>query len=111
MCVPWKKNFRICLRNHEQLVKELEKGETEVDACKKDLDVNEIGRIADEINYALKGHDDFKTDFKRNLLKYSFLNNMGYRKIFSIIICGESGIGKTEFAKIVSEKMFPQEEL
>ena len=72
---------------------------------------NEIGRIADEINYALKGHDDFKTDFKRNLLKYSFLNNMGYRKIFSIIICGESGIGKTEFAKIVSEKMFPQEEL
>ena len=36
---------------------------------------------------------------------------MGDRKIFSIIICGQSGIGKTEFAKIVSEKMFPQEEL
>lgn len=103
--------FPYMFTEHEQLVKELEKGETEVDACKKDLDVNEIGRIADEINYALKGHDDFKTDFKRNLLKYSFLNNMGYRKIFSIIICGESGIGKTEFAKIVSEKMFPQEEL
>lgn len=36
---------------------------------------------------------------------------MGERKIFSIIICGQSGIGKTEFAKIVSDKMFPNEEL
>lgn len=91
--------------------KELAEEVIEVDVCENDLNTEIICRIADEINDALKGHDDFKTDFKRNLLKYSFLNNMGDRKIFSIIICGESGIGKTEFAKIVSEKMFPQEEL
>lgn len=91
----------------EELVKEV----IEVDDYENDLDTEVICRIADGINSALKGHDDFKIDFKRNLLKYSFLNNMGDRKIFSIIICGESGIGKTEFAKIVSEKMFPQEEL
>lgn len=103
--------FPYMFMEHEQLEKELEKEASEADAYKKDLDVNEIGRRADEINDALKGHADFKTDFKRNLLKYSYLNNMGERKIFSIIICGESGIGKTEFAKIVSEKMFPQEDL
>lgn len=91
----------------EELVKEV----IEVDDYENDLDTEVICRIADEINSALKGHDDFKIDFKRNLLKYSFLNNIGDRKIFSTIICGESGIGKTEFAKIVSEKMFPQEEL
>ena len=85
--------------------------ESEVDECENDLDAEVICRIADEINDALKGHDAFKADFKRNLLKYAFLNNMGERKIFSIIICGESGIGKTEFAKIISKKMFPEEDL
>lgn len=93
------------------LKEELEKEVMEVNDCENDLDAEIICRIADEINDTLKGHDAFKTDFKRNLLKYSFLNKMGDRKIFSIIICGESGIGKTEFAKIVSEKMFPEEDL
>ena len=82
------------------LKEELEKEVMEVNDCENDLDAEIICRIADEINDTLKGHDAFKTDFKRNLLKYSFLNKMGDRKIFSIIICGESGIGKTEFAKI-----------
>lgn len=77
----------------------------------KKLDASEILRIAEDINNSLKGHDEFKKDFKRDLLKFVFLNNMGERKIFSIIICGQSGIGKTEFAKIVSDKMFPNEEL
>lgn len=77
----------------------------------KKLDASEILRIAEDINNSLKGHDEFKKDFKRDLLKFAFLNNMGERKIFSIIICGQSGIGKTEFAKIVSDKMFPNEEL
>lgn len=96
------------------LIDQLEEGQTEVktvDASEQNLDVDKICKTADDINNILKGHDDFKKDFKRNLLKYLFLNNMGERKIFSIIICGESGIGKTEFAKIVSDKMFPSEEL
>lgn len=74
-------------------------------------DIESVKLIADKINNILKGHDDFKHDFKRNLLKYSFLNNMGERKIFSLILCGESGIGKTEFAKIASEVMYPNEDL
>jgi ATPases with chaperone activity, ATP-binding subunit len=82
-----------------------------VDASEQNLDVDKICKTADDINNILKGHDDFKKDFKSNLLKYLFWDNMGERKIFSIIICGESGIGKTEFAKIVSDKMFPSEEL
>ena len=79
-----------------------------LESDKKYIDINVI---ADEINNVLKGHDDFKKDFKRNLLKYFFLNSIGERRIFSIMICGESGIGKTEFAKIVSKKLYPDEEL
>lgn len=63
------------------------------------------------INDRLKGHDDFKKDFKFNLEKYMFLNKLGERKIFSIFLTGESGIGKTEFAKMLSNIMYPSESL
>ncbi len=49
------------------LKEELEKEVMEVNDCENDLDAEIICRIADEINDTLKGHDAFKTDFKRNL--------------------------------------------
>lgn len=70
---------------------------------------HDIEEIIDIINNKLKGHDDFKRDFKFNLQKYMFLNKLGERKIFSIFLTGESGIGKTEFAKMLSEAMYPSE--
>lgn len=75
--------------------------------------LNAVGMniLADSINQTLKGHDVFKSDFKHKLLKFAFLNKMEEKKILSIILCGESGIGKTEFAKIASEKMFSGEPL
>ena len=36
---------------------------------------------------------------------------MGEQKILSIMLCGNSGIGKTQFAKFMSETMFPREPL
>lgn len=77
-------------------------------AINKKHDIEEIFNI---INNRLKGHDDFKRDFKFNLQKYIFLNELGERKIFSIFLTGESGIGKTEFAKMLSEAMYPSESL
>lgn len=89
-----------------------EKLETEIkESLDSKVDVNLISNIADNINNELIGHEVFKNDFKKNLLKYYFLNNMGNRRILSILICGESGIGKTEFAKILSKKMYPGEDL
>jgi ATP-dependent Clp protease ATP-binding subunit ClpC len=82
-----------------------------VDENSKQIAVDEVNSIADRINETLKGHAAFKSDFKHNLLKFSFLNSMDERKILSILLCGDSGIGKTEFAKIVSSTMFPDEAL
>jgi len=66
---------------------------------------------ADKICASLKGHEVFKKDFKRNLLKFSFLNQIQERKLLSIMLCGVSGIGKTQFAKIASEVLYPNEQL
>lgn len=70
-------------------------------------DVENITSTLDEL---LKGHDDFKNAFKSNLLKFKLLNKIGRRKILSIFICGKSGIGKTEFARLLSQIMYPNEE-
>ena len=75
------------------------------------INVIEIEDKVKKICDSLIGHDAFKIDFKNNILKYSVLNSMGERKILSIMICGNSGIGKTEFAKIASDTMFPEEPL
>lgn len=73
------------------------------------IDVSKVNALSSEICEKLRGHDAFKTDFQHNLLKFSFLNKMGERKILSIVLCGDSGIGKTQFAKFISQIMFPEE--
>lgn len=76
-----------------------------------EIDVNILETQIEAICEKLKGHNDFKVDFRNNILKHCFLNQMNERKIFSIMLCGDSGIGKTEFAKITSEVLFPNEPL
>ena len=83
----------------------------EIDKEEERVNTNSINLIANQINEKLQGHTLFKADFKQNFLKFSFLNKMGERRILSILLCGDSGIGKTEFAKIASEVMFPEDTL
>lgn len=75
------------------------------------ISIGELNHISEKINSRLKGHYVFKKDFRHNLLKFFFLKEIKERKILSILICGESGIGKTEFAKITSEIMYGSEQL
>ncbi|EJC3746412.1 ATP-dependent Clp protease ATP-binding subunit, partial [Enterococcus faecium] len=67
--------------------------------------------ILNSITSKLIGHEEFKKDFRRNFLKFSYLKELKQRKILSILICGESGVGKTEFAKITSEAIYPGDSL
>lgn len=78
-----------------------------IDDNSQGLDIKLINSQINKINEVLKGHATFKSDFKHNLLKFSFLNKLGERKILSILLCGDSGVGKTEFAKILSSTLFP----
>ena len=75
------------------------------------IDVDKLDLLIQQINEKLKGHIAFKNDFKHNILKFTFLNKMNERKILSLLLCGDSGIGKTEFAKIVSNIIYPDEPL
>ena len=74
--------------------------------CELNLDSN--------LQFAVKtliGHDKFKDDFIKKYQNFILLESISVRKIFSIFLSGESGIGKTEFAKILSKSLYPEEEL
>lgn len=88
-----------------------EKEILENDERKEKIDILSVEKQLNEICQKLIGHDTFKCDFKNAFLKHKFLSQMGERNILSIILCGDSGIGKTEFAKITSKVLYPEEQL
>ena len=95
--------------NKELLISE---DEGEEDSYETELSLDSIeSEVIKKLTYQLKGHEDFKKDFSFNLKKFVLLNKMKQRKIFSVFLTGESGIGKTEFAKILSEIMYPEQAL
>lgn len=75
------------------------------------IDLKKLESDIAQINERLIGHSQFKKDFQNNLMKYLFLNEINERKILSLLLCGYSGVGKTEFAKILSNVLYPNEKL
>ena len=77
----------------------------------KDSSDTEFSNKIQEAARNLIGHDLFKEDFVKKYENFILLERIGVRKIFSVFLIGESGIGKTEFAKILSKSLYPDEEL
>lgn len=65
-----------------------------------DLDKNEFKKLTKNISTKLIGHEKFKQELFFRLNQFRELNNLGLKKIFSIFILGDSGLGKTEVARI-----------
>lgn len=77
----------------------------------KDSSDTEFSNKIQEAASNLIGHDLFKEDFIQKYKIFILLERIGVRKIFSVFLIGESGIGKTEFTKILSKSLYPDEEL
>lgn len=66
----------------------------------------QIKSLEDNLNKKLYGHKEFKEEFINQIKNYSILYNLGEIKIMSLLICGDSGTGKTELARIIHETFF-----
>nr|WP_302578109.1 AAA family ATPase [Methanobrevibacter arboriphilus] len=74
--------------------------------AKKIIDLNneEMKSFFKSINEELFGHQRFKDFFKQEIKNYIKFNKIG-DKIFSILILGPSGIGKTEVGRIIQKSL------
>jgi len=74
-----------------------------------DIEQNDFDEIFKYFDTHLFGNNHFKLRLKEELVKFRKFNRMGYQPIFSLLICGASGIGKTEVARILHKKLSPDE--
>lgn len=73
--------------------------------CNKD----EFESIIERLNQQLYGHENFKKDFKDQMEAFILLHRMDRKKVFSLLVCGKSGVGKTEVGRILQREMYPEE--
>lgn len=59
----------------------------------------------------LYGNSHFKERLFQELSKFRLFNKIGEQKIFSVFICGKSGIGKTETARLLHNFLSPKEKM
>ena len=74
-----------------------------------DIDQKDFDDVLNYINQNLFGNDWFKHRLKEELTKYRLFNRLGQQPIFSVLICGASGIGKTEVARLLHQKLSADE--
>ena len=70
-----------------------------------DIDEAEFDDVLNCLNHNLFGNELFKKRLKEELTKYRLFNRIGQQPIFSVLICGASGIGKTEVARLLHQKL------
>lgn len=77
------------------------------------ININNSGlkKIEKSLNDDLIGHDSFKKDFVNKLKDFPILYKLGEMKIFSLLICGNPGVGKTELARIIHKTMYKESKM
>ncbi len=85
--------------------------EIEKDPITNIVDINQqsFEGVFEHIDQNLFGNSWFKQRLKEELTKYRLFNRIGQQPIFSVLICGASGIGKTEVARLLHQKLAADE--
>lgn len=66
------------------------------------LSKSEFNLFVERLNHNLVGHKYFKERLIHALKNFSILNKIREQKVFSVFLFGASGIGKTEFARLIA---------
>lgn len=92
---------------------ENEKISEEVEGKDKNSIVNydkeQFEAMIKRFNAQLYGHVNFKENLQKQLEAFILLHRMKRKKVFSILLCGKSGVGKTEVGRILQKEMYLKE--
>lgn len=83
---------------------EIKETESKIEKKRKlliDLNDEEIERFINNFNSRLYGHEKFKNDFAEKIKDFIFFNKLGEHKVLSLFLMGDSGVGKTEVARVI----------
>lgn len=72
------------------------------------LNKAQLDALFDNFNNKLIGHSNFKEYLKNNIYSFTKQNKIGRKKVFSIFLCGHSGLGKTEVGRQLSKLLDPK---
>lgn len=77
------------------------------------ININDEGlkKIEESLTNNLIGHNLFKKDFLNKLKDFPILYKLGEMKIFSLLICGNPGVGKTELARILHKTLYEESKM
>jgi len=79
--------------------------ETNETSIRKITDLNsaELDDFFKYFSHNLIGHENFKLNIEKSIRNFVALNRIGEQKILSVFLFGESGIGKTEVARLIAD--------
>lgn len=66
-----------------------------------DLTEEELNIFLDDFNANLYGHPKFKNDFEEQVRTFRIFNRLKEHKVLSLFLMGDSGVGKTEVARVI----------
>ncbi|WP_440897451.1 AAA family ATPase [Amphibacillus sp. Q70] len=76
-----------------------------------DLPNDKVKKLIEDINENLFGHKKFKDQLPDVIRNFLFLNRLKEKKILSLFLLGNTGLGKTEFAALLKNQINPNTSL
>lgn len=88
-------------KSNEEIQKELD------DQTIKIIDLNQadLNEFYQSFNQNLYGHEKFKDEFADLIRNFRIFNKLSEHKILSLFLMGDSGVGKTEVARIIHKSL------
>lgn len=68
---------------------------------------DEISSMFNEIKTKYFGHSKFIKELEGKINSFILLSNLGRTKVFSALLCGSSGVGKTEIGRLLHKYLSP----
>lgn len=70
-----------------------------------DLNEEDITSFVQSVNQGLYGHEGFKSVFSGLIENFRLFNKLGEHKVLSLFLMGDSGVGKTELARVIHKSL------
>ena len=84
---------------------------TETNKSIVEIDEKEFEDLKGEINNKIYGNESFKKRLIEEIENFRIFNKINMQAILSVFVFGKPGIGKTETARVIHNKLYGQEDI